>query len=98
MNLQLRHSLAWQMIGPIPIMVIAAVASVWLVVPRMVADNATNQALLTASNVAAQFRTIREYYSDNVVDKIVTDGTFKVHPITRATARRFPFRQRWCSI
>ena len=41
MNWQLRHSLKWQMIGPIPLMVIAAIAAVWLTVPRMIADNAT---------------------------------------------------------
>ena len=90
MDLHLRHSLAWQMIGPIPIMVIAAIALVWLVVPRMVADNATNQALLTASNVAAQFQTIREYYSDNVVDKIVTDGTFKATSAHRGDGKAIP--------
>jgi signal transduction histidine kinase len=90
MNLHLRHSLAWQMIGPIPIMVIAAIALVWLVVPRMVADNATNQALLTARNVAAQFRTIREYYADHVVDKIVTDGTFKVTAEHKGDSRAIP--------
>lgn len=90
MNLQLRHSLAWQMIGPIPIMVIAAIVSVWLVVPRMVADNATNQALLTARNTAALFRTIREYYSDNVVDKIVTEGTFKVTSDHKGDGKAIP--------
>ena len=37
MNFQLRHSLVWQMIGPIPLMVIAAIAAVWFIVPRMIA-------------------------------------------------------------
>ena len=41
MNLQLRHSLKWQMIGPIPLMVIGAVAAIWFIVPRKIADNAT---------------------------------------------------------
>jgi methyl-accepting chemotaxis protein len=90
MNLHLRHSLAWQMIGPIPVMVIAAIALVWLVVPRMVADNATHQALLTTRNVAAQFRTIREYYSDHVIDKIVTEGTFRATSDHKSDSRAIP--------
>ena len=90
MDLHLRHSLAWQMIGPIPIMVIATIALVWLVIPRMVADNATSQALLTARNVATQFRIIREYYSDNVVDKIVADGTFRVSSGHKGDSKAIP--------
>ena len=78
MNLQLRHSLAWQMIGPIPLMVIAAIAAIWFIVPRKIADNATDQAVLAGRSIATQFKTLREYYTENVVDKIVTEGTFKV--------------------
>ena len=48
MNLQLRHSLAWQMIGPIPLMVIAAIAAIWFIVPRKIADNAIDQAVLAS--------------------------------------------------
>jgi hypothetical protein len=36
MNLHLRHSLAWRMIGPIPFTVIAAIVAVWFLVPRMI--------------------------------------------------------------
>ena len=59
MNLQLRHSLKWQMIGPIPLMVIAAIAAVWLTVPRMIADHATNQAVLAGRTIATQFKSLR---------------------------------------
>ena len=52
MNLQLRHSLAWQMIGPIPLMVIAAIAAIWFIVPRMIADNATDQAVLAGRSIS----------------------------------------------
>ena len=38
MNFQLRHNLVWQMIGPIPLMVIAAIVAVWFIVPRMIAE------------------------------------------------------------
>ena len=77
MNVQLRHSLAWQMVGPIPLTVIAAIAVIWFLVPRMFAGNATDQAALASRNIAAQFKTVREYYTESVVDKIVMEGTFK---------------------
>ena len=43
MNFQLRHNLVWQIIGPIPLMVIAAIVAVWFIVPRMIANNATDR-------------------------------------------------------
>jgi hypothetical protein len=76
MNVLLRHSLAWQMIGPIPLAVIVAIAAIWILVPHMIMGNATDQAVLASRNIAAQFKTIREYYTENVVDKVVMAGTF----------------------
>jgi methyl-accepting chemotaxis protein len=90
MNLQLRHSLKWQMIGPIPLMVIAAIAAVWLTVPRMIADNATNQAVLAGRTIATQFKTLREYYTESVVDKVITGGTFKASSDHKGDANAIP--------
>ena len=90
MNLQLRHSLAWQMIGPIPLMVIAAIVAIWFIVPRKIADNATDQAVLAGRSIATQFKTLREYYTENVVDKIVTEGTFKVLSDHKGDAKAIP--------
>lgn len=90
MNMQLRHSLAWQMIGPIPLTVSVAIAAVWLLVPRMIAANATDQAVLASRNIAAQFKTIREYYTENVVDKILVDGTFKASSDYKGDAKTIP--------
>ena len=90
MNALLRHSLAWQMIAPIPLAVIAAIAAIWLLVPRMIAGNATDQAVLASRNIAAQFKTIREYYTENVVDKIVMEGMFKALSNHQGDARAIP--------
>ena len=90
MNMLLRHSLAWQMMAPIPLAVIAAIAAIWLLVPRMIADNATDQAVLESRNIAAQFKTIREYYAENVVDKIVGEGTFKASSDHKGDAKAIP--------
>jgi signal transduction histidine kinase len=90
MNSQQRHSLKWQMIGPIPLMVIAAVAAIWFIVPRKIADNATDQAVLAGRTIAAQFKTLREYYTENVVDKILSEGTFRVSSHHKGDAKAIP--------
>src|SRR5262245_30838548 len=90
MKLQLRRSLKWQMIGPIPLMVIAAVAAIWFIVPRKIADNATDKAVLAGRTIAAQFKTLREYYTENVVDKIVSEGTFKALSDHKGDAKSIP--------
>src|SRR5262245_61896039 len=90
MNALLRHSLAWRMIAPIPLAVIVAIGAVWLLVPRMIADNAIDQAVLASRNIAAPFKTIREYYTQNVVDKIVVEGTFKAATNHQGDARAIP--------
>jgi len=90
MNLQLRHSLKWQMIGPIPLMVIAAIAAIWFMVPRKVAESATDQAELAGRSIATQFKTLREYYTENVVDKILSEGTFRASSDHKNDARAIP--------
>jgi len=90
MNLQLRHSIAWQMIVPIPLTVIATIAAAWLLIPRMIADNAAAQAILASRNMAAQVIAIRKYYTDNVVDKVVREGAFRASPDYKDDARAIP--------
>src|SRR5262245_27070639 len=90
MNVLLRHSLAWQMIVPIPLAVIAAIAAIWLLVPRLIAGNAIDQAVLASRNIVAQFKTIREYYTENVVDKVVMEGTFEASSDHKGDAKAIP--------
>src|SRR5262245_4121794 len=92
MNLQLRHSLKWQMIGPIPLMVIAATAAVWFMVPRKVAESATDQAVLAGRGIATQFKTLREYYTENVVDKILREGTFRASSDHKGDPKAIPLQ------
>jgi methyl-accepting chemotaxis protein len=70
-------SLAWRLLLPVPLTVIIATALIWTVVPRLVASMAVNDATLGGQQVAAQFKTIRGYYTTNVVNKVVAEGTFK---------------------
>ncbi len=72
-----RKSLAWRLILPVPLTVVVAVGLIWVAVPRLVASMAINDATLGGQQVAAQFKTIRGYYTENVVNKVVKEGTFK---------------------
>jgi methyl-accepting chemotaxis protein len=71
------HSLAWRLIVPVPIAVMVAVAAIWLTVPRIIESMATTDAVLANQQVAADLKTIRAYYSDNVVTKLSKDGAFR---------------------
>jgi methyl-accepting chemotaxis protein len=72
-----RRSLAWRMILPIPLVVVIGIAIIWFVVPRVVVDIATDGAVTAAQQIATQFKIIRTYYTENVVNKINKEGTFK---------------------
>src|SRR5262245_9605149 len=90
MNVHVRHSLAWRVIVPIALTVIATILAVGLLVPRTIAGNATDQAVLVSRDVATQFTTIRQYYTENVVDKVITGGTFKASSDYKGDAKAIP--------
>jgi methyl-accepting chemotaxis protein len=74
----LKHGgLAWRLILPVPLTIFVALALIWVIVPRIVTSMAINDAVLANQQVAAEFKTIRAYYSENVVNKVVKGGVFK---------------------
>ena len=70
------RSLAWRLILPIPLVVIAGIATLWVVVPRMIVANATEEAAAQGQQIVEQFKAVRTYYTTNVVNKVLKDGTF----------------------
>ena len=48
------HSLAWRLILPIPLIVLAGIVVLWFVVPRMIIDDATAEAVRTSSQRAGR--------------------------------------------
>lgn len=70
----LRHSLAWRMVLPVPLIVVAAIALIGFTVPRMTAKDATEGAVAASRQIATQFKILRAYYTENVVGKAVKDG------------------------
>src|SRR5260370_29880249 len=71
------RSLAWRLILPIPLVVIAGITTLWVLVPRMIVANATEEAAAQGQQIVEQFKAVRTYYTTNVVNKVLKDGTFK---------------------
>jgi len=70
-------SLSWRLILPVPIAIVLCVVAIALIVPKMMAGNAREQATRQGQQVADQFKTIRGYYTRNVIKKVVKSESLK---------------------
>jgi methyl-accepting chemotaxis protein len=77
MPFRLNRSLAWKILLPVPVALIIAIAAIWIFVPSMIAENVRTDATTNAQKIAGQFKTIRGYYTKNVIKKVVADGSLK---------------------
>lgn len=66
-----RSSLLWRLVVPLPLVLVAAVALTWVTIPRLVEQNVAEGAIIEGQQIAAQFQTLRGYYTDQVVAKVV---------------------------
>ena len=71
------QSILWKLVLPIPVVVIIAVAAATVIMPKYLAENARQDAIQTATQVAAQFKTVRGYYTKNVIKKVLANGGLK---------------------
>ena len=69
-----RHTLGWRLIVPIPVALAAAIALVWATVPPAITKSAVDEAIRAGLQTAAQFKIVRGYYTENVVNKLVKQG------------------------
>jgi methyl-accepting chemotaxis protein len=74
-GLRRRGSIAWKLILPVPLTLVIVVGLIWALLPRVIESTARHDAFLSNQQVATQFKTIRGYYSDFVVSKVVKSGT-----------------------
>lgn len=72
-----KDSIVWKLILPVPLGLGIAIAAIWLFLPPVIADNVRADAVRTAQQIANQFKTIRGYYTKNVIKKAVADGNLK---------------------
>ncbi|MHA1164064.1 MAG: methyl-accepting chemotaxis protein [Alphaproteobacteria bacterium] len=70
-------SLSWRLILPVPITIIVCIAAIALMVPKIMADNAKEEAVRQGQQIADQFKTIRGYYTRNVIKKVVKSKSLK---------------------
>lgn len=73
----MRHSIAWQMILPIPVVTVVALLLAWLLLPSVVGEHAVDGAIQSAQLTVRQFKTLRAYYSKFVISKVLAGGTLK---------------------
>ncbi len=66
-----------RLILPIPIALLLAILFIWFIVPSMIADNARIEAVRAGEQIVQQFKTIRAYYTKNIVKKVLADGNVK---------------------
>jgi methyl-accepting chemotaxis protein len=85
-----RHTLGWRLIIPIPVALAAAIALVWAVVPPAITRSAVDEAIRSSLQTAAQFKTVRAYYTDNVVNKLVKQGVVTATFDHKAEAKAIP--------
>lgn len=92
-KLQRLNSLEWRLLAPVPVIVVIATILVWVVVPRVVDANATNEAIRAGQQIAAQLKKIRAYYTENIVNKALKTGALKTAvDHTRTRSGRWPRR------
>jgi methyl-accepting chemotaxis protein len=85
-----RRSLAWRLALPVPLILIVAIALTWWIVPRIVESMATNDAFLANQQVASVFKTIRTYYTENVVSKVLKESSLKTSYDHKINAMAIP--------
>ncbi len=70
-------SITWQLLLPLPVALVLGVVASWILVPSAVKDNTISSATESAIQTANQFKTLRGYYTRNVVKKAVKNGSLK---------------------
>ena len=67
-------SIAWQVILPMPILLCLGMVAIWFLLPSELANSARESAVRNAEQTVGQFRTLRSYYTKNVVKKVLKNG------------------------
>jgi methyl-accepting chemotaxis protein len=70
-------SLQWKLTLPVPIILLAGLILAWFVIPTMMIDNSIAIATNNAERLVGQFKTIRGYYTKNVIKKVVASKALK---------------------
>ena len=83
-------SLSWRLILPVPIAIIMCIAAIAVMVPKIMADNAKEEATRQGQQISDQFKTIRGYYTRNVIKKVVKSKDLKTSVNHKSEANAVP--------
>ncbi len=73
----LNSSIAWKLILPVPMLLIISLIVAWFVIPSLIIENSRETAIHSAVQTANQFKTIRGYYTKNVIKKVIKNKGVK---------------------
>ena len=71
-------SFIWKLVVPVPLALAVAIMAGWYFIPRMTASNTVEAAIASTAETVGQFKTIRGYYTKNIVEKVKANGTIKL--------------------
>jgi methyl-accepting chemotaxis protein len=71
------RGIVWKLILPIPVALAVGLLALWVVLPELVRGNARDNAVATAQQTVGQFKTLRAYYTENVIKKATAGGALK---------------------
>ncbi len=74
----MKKSLFWQLFTPISLIFAVCIIALALMIPNMVRKNTEQEAIAQAETTVQQFKTLRAYYTKNVIKKIA--GTNDISP------------------
>ena len=72
-----RSGLVWRFIVPLPLALIGAIVLTWVLIPRIIRQNVVDEAIIEGQQISGQFQTLRGYYTDHVVAKILAHGSMR---------------------
>lgn len=74
----MKKSLFWQLFTPVSLIFAVCIIVLALMIPNMVRNNTEQEAIAQAETTVQQFKTLRAYYTKNVIKKIA--GTNDIFP------------------
>lgn len=69
-----KKNIAWKLALPLPLCCILCLLVAWYAIPQAILTNTEKVAIQSAIQTVLQFKILRRYYTDNVIDKVIADG------------------------
>ncbi|PCJ49190.1 MAG: chemotaxis protein [Gammaproteobacteria bacterium] len=86
-----KNNIFLRLIVPVISILVLFLITISLYIPNVIQDNAEKESITAAKNTVNQFKTIRKYYTENVVKKIIGRDGLKGSVNHKSEANSFPF-------